>query len=56
MAAAKPPRKESKMKMKHTIRLKSESEAVYEFQTKAASKQALKNAKTLTLLLMVLLK
>ena len=36
-----------KMKMKHTVRLKSGSEAVYEFQTKAASKQALENARTL---------
>lgn len=35
------------MKMKHTVRLKSGSEVVYEFQTKAASQQALKNAKTL---------
>ena len=45
--AAKPPRKESKMKMKHTVRLKSGSEVVYEFQTKAVSKQALENARTL---------
>ena len=30
-----------------TVRLKSGSEAVYEFQTKAASKQALENARTL---------
>ena len=35
------------MKMKHTVRLKSGSEAMYEFQTKAASKQALENARTL---------
>lgn len=35
------------MKMKHTVRLKSGSEVVYEFQTKAVSKQALENAKTL---------
>ena len=35
------------MKMKHTVRLKSGSEAMYEFQTKPASKQALLKARTL---------